>query len=106
MKGVEMSNDEQDFEERRTNFRLDMEKELIDINWVDGKGQAQQKKIVCVDFSRGGLKLDCDLEIPVDTEVTVVFRSAHPDSQTITGKVIRCIKQDNGWFDIALQIDK
>ena len=99
-----MSNDDQEFEERRKNFRLDMEKELIDIKWVDEKGQAQQKKIVCVDFSRGGLKLDCDQEIPPQTEVTVVFRSAHPNSQKISGRVIRCIKQGSGWFDIALQI--
>ncbi|WP_448547085.1 PilZ domain-containing protein [Thalassotalea fusca] len=101
-----MSNDDQEFEERRQHFRLDMEKELIDINWVDDNGAAQQKKIVCVDFSRGGLKLDCDTSIPLDTVVTIVFRSAHPNSQQISGKVIRCIKQENGWFDIALQIDE
>jgi len=92
--------------ERRQNFRLDMEKELVDIHWVDDHQQPLQRKITCLDFSRGGLKLDCDHAIPLETKVTVVFKAANPNSQNLYGKVIRCIKQATGYFEIALRLEK
>jgi hypothetical protein len=92
--------------ERRKSFRLDMEKELVDIVWTDEKGQEHHKKIACLDFARGGLKLDCDESLPVNTAVTVVFKSANAHNQKLYGKVLRCIKQDNGWFEIGLILDK
>jgi c-di-GMP-binding flagellar brake protein YcgR len=91
--------------ERRQSFRLDMEKELVDIIWVNDKQQQLQRKITCLDFSRGGLKLDCDHSIPLQTEVTVVFKVANPNSQNLYGKVIRCIEQPNGYFELALRLD-
>ncbi|TPH13348.1 PilZ domain-containing protein [Litorilituus lipolyticus] len=91
--------------ERRKFFRLDMEKELIDISWTDATGQVQQKKIACLDFSRGGLRLDCDQAIPLTTQVTVIFKAASANNQTLSGKVLRCVKQDSGWFEIALILD-
>lgn len=92
--------------ERRSSFRLDMEKELIDITWTDEKGHERTKKIICIDFARGGLKLDCDIALPLETPVTVVFKSAQANNQKLFCKVLRCIKQDSGWFEIALVIDK
>ncbi len=92
--------------ERRKAFRLDMEKELVDIVWTDEKGQEHNKKIACLDFSRGGLKLDCDQKVPVNTVVTVVFKSANASSQKLYGKVLRSIKQESGWFEIGLILDK
>jgi hypothetical protein len=90
--------------ERRQSFRIDMEKELIDIVWTDDYGHEQCKKIVCLDFSRGGLKLDCDCAIGVNTQVTIIFKAANPNSQKLTGKVLRSIQQDNGWFEIGIQL--
>jgi hypothetical protein len=95
----------QDAEERRQSFRLDMEKELVDLTWANNSGQEVNKKIVCVDFSKGGLKLDCDQSIPINTEVTVRFKAAATNSQILKGKVIRCIEQDNGWFELALRLN-
>jgi len=92
--------------ERRKSFRLDMEKELVDIVWTDDKGQKHNKKIACLDFSRGGLKLDCDQALPVNAAVIVAFKSAHASNQKLYGKVLRSIKQPNGWFEIALILDK
>jgi len=92
--------------ERRSSFRLDMEKELVDIMWTDENGQERTKKIICLDFARGGLKLDCDIVLPVQTSVTVVFKSANANNQKLFGKVLRCIKQESGWFEIALTLDK
>jgi hypothetical protein len=92
--------------ERRSSFRLDMEKELVDIVWQDECGKKYTKKIVCLDFSRGGLKLDCDIALPVQTTVTVIFKSAAANNQKLYAKVLRCIKQDTGWFEIALVLDK
>lgn len=93
-------------DERRKSFRLDMEKELVDIEWIDEQGLEQSKKIVCLDFSRGGLKLDCDQALVLKTPVTIVFKSAHSNSQKLFGKVLRCIKQKNGWFEIALILER
>ena len=95
-----------DTDERRQSFRLDMEKELVDIVWKDEQGQEHSKKIVCLDFSRGGLKLDCDQALTLQTPVTIVFKSAHSNSQKLYGKVLRCIKQKNGWFEIALILER
>lgn len=92
--------------ERRSSFRLDMEKELVDITWTDESGNERAKKIICVDFSRGGLKLDCDIPLPIQTPVTVIFKSASANNQKLFGKVLRCIKQDSGWYEIALILDK
>lgn len=92
-------------EERRQFFRLDMEKELVDIIWVNEQQQQLQRKITCLDFSRGGLKLDCDHMIPLNTEVTVVFKVSNPNSQNLYGKVIRCIEQPNGYFELALRLN-
>ena len=100
---VDSGNDEM---ERRKSFRLDMEKELVDIVWTNENGQEQKKKIACLDFSRGGLKLDCVQNLPINTAITVVFKSAHANTQKLYGKVLRCIKQDNGWYEIALILDK
>jgi len=91
--------------ERRKSFRLDMEKELVDITWSDENGNHKKKKIACLDFSRGGLKLDCDEQIPVSTIVTVIFKAANPRSQKLEGKVLRCLKQKNGWFEVGLMLE-
>ncbi len=101
-----MSDNSDDDLERRRSFRLDMEKELVDIMWTDESGQERTKKIVCLDFARGGLKLDCDISLPMQTAVTILFKSADANNQKLFGKVLRCIKQDNGWFEIALTLDK
>ncbi|MBL4910863.1 MAG: PilZ domain-containing protein [Alteromonadaceae bacterium] len=93
-------------DERRQSFRIDMEKELVDISWTDENGNVQQRKIVCLDFSRGGLKVDCDHIIPIGTAIEVLFKAAHPTSQKLSGKVLRCIQDDSGWFHIALQLDE
>jgi hypothetical protein len=98
------NNSEAEENERRQSFRLDMEKELVDIVWCDEQGAERSKKIACLDFSRGGLKVDCDCDIAANTQVTVVFKAAHDSSQKLYGRVLRCIKQENGWFEIALQL--
>ena len=99
---TESSSDEVD---RRQSFRLDMEKELVDIIWLDEQGKEHSKKIVCLDFSRGGLKMDCDQLIPLQTPVTIEFKSASTNSQKLYGKVLRCLKQENGWYELALTLD-
>lgn len=98
--------DSSDGIERRRSLRLDMEKELVDMEWTDVNGQNRNKKIACLDFSRGGLKLDCDETLPLNTPVTVVFKSANARSQKLYGKVLRSIKKETGWFEVALILVK
>lgn len=101
-----MTDSSSDDLERRRSFRLDMEKELVDITWTDENGRDHIKKIACLDFARGGLKLDCDEVLPVNTAVTVLFKSANANNQKLYGKVLRCIKQESGWYEVALILDK
>lgn len=101
-----MNDYEEQQSDRRKAMRLDMEKELIDIQWTNEQGKKLTKKIACLDFSKGGLRLDCDQAIPLDTHTTVVFQAAAKNSQQLSGRVIRCIQQDNGWFEIALRLDE
>jgi hypothetical protein len=91
--------------ERRQSFRLDMEKELVDIVWTDVAGHQYQRKISCLDFSRGGLRLGCDQPIDVSAEVTIIFKAANPNSQRLYGRVIRCRKLDNGWYEVAVRLN-
>ena len=91
--------------ERRQYFRLDMEKELVDISWADEAGNHRLKKVACLDFSRGGLRIDSDIEMAPETEVTVIFKANTPGAQSLSGFVLRCIKQDSGWFEIAFQLE-
>jgi c-di-GMP-binding flagellar brake protein YcgR len=104
-KGSQMSEDNESNIERRQSFRLDMEEELVDMHYVDNAGNEQQKKIACLDFSRGGLRLSCEYNIPLQTAVTIIFKAANPNSQRLLGKVIRCISQKSGNFEIALRLD-
>jgi len=99
-----MEAENQNTEERRKSFRLDMEKEMVDIVWKNESGQEIRKKIVCVDFSKGGLKLDCDQAIALSTEVFVIFKAA--EDQKLVGKIIRCLQQENGWFEIAIRLNE
>jgi len=101
-----MTDSSSEEQERRKSFRLDMEKELVDIVWTDKTGQEHHKQIACLDFARGGLKLDCDQSLVTNTAVTIIFKSANASNQKLYGKVLRSVKQANGWFEIALVLDK
>ena len=100
-----MSDNGGEWVERRRSFRLDMEKELVDIAWTDENGQEHTRKIACLDFARGGLKLDCDVPLPINTAVTIVFKAASNTNQKLYGQVLRCIKQDNGWYEVAVRFN-
>lgn len=91
--------------ERRKSFRLDMEKELVDIAWENPQGQTMVKKVACLDFSKGGLRIDSDVAIDVDTPISVTFKAQSAQNRTLKGKVLRCVQQKTGWFDIALILE-
>lgn len=97
-----MAQNNLDEDERRQHFRIDMEKELIDIAWVDENKQPFQKQIACLDFARGGLRINCDQPISIHTPVVVIFKAAHHNSQKLSTKVLRCNRVENSWFEIAL----
>ena len=92
--------------ERRQTFRIDMEKEFVDITWQDKIGLQHQKKTVCLNFSQSGLKLECDQEIPEQTIVKVIFKAAETKSRVLIGKALRCTKKEHGWFEIALLLEQ
>ena len=92
--------------ERRTAFRIDMEKEFVDIVWQDKIGLQHHKKTVCLNFSQSGLKLECDQEIPEQTIVKIVFKAAETKSRILFGKALRCTQKEHGWFEIAISLEK
>lgn len=100
----EVNNNTENGSERRQYYRIDMKEEPIDIIWKDHIGTEHQKKITCLDFSRGGVKARCDQKIPLHTEATVIFKAAAPNSQRLDGRILRCIEQTCGSFQIALQL--
>lgn len=89
--------------ERRQGFRLDMEKSLVDISWLDETGQARQGKVICVDFARKGIKFESAQSLFIDTQVILTFERKTPRHHTLHGTVVRCEAQANGGFEIALQ---
>lgn len=91
--------------ERRQHFRLDMEKELVDICWQDEQGAERRKKVACRDFSRGGLRIDSDIEMPEGLPVIVTFKVNSVGSKSLKGKVLRCSQLENGWFEVAFQLE-
>lgn len=91
--------------ERRKSFRLDMEKELVDIQWENETGIEQKEKIACLDFSKGGLRLECEHAIPLNVKAVVIFKAANPNSQRLYGRVLRCLVQKSGVYEIALRLD-
>lgn len=99
-----MNEDDYQNIERRQSFRLDMEKEFVGLQWQDDNNQLVTKKVICLDFSKGGMKLDSDQSIAVDTPVTIVIKPNESQSRNLSGKVIRCTQQDNGWYLIALRL--
>jgi hypothetical protein len=94
---------ESGFEERRSSARLDMEKQMVSIKWTDANKQSQKRLVTCMDVSRGGLKLELEVAIPVDSLVEVQLTPENLSPQTFQAKVIRCAQLEHGWFNIGLK---
>lgn len=90
--------------ERRKDFRIDMEEELVDIEWTDSSGNINNERIQCIDFSKGGLKIQFNQDLPVNALATFTFQKAHPNSQILKAQVIRSIKHEAGDFHVALRM--
>ena len=90
--------------ERRQSFRLDMEKELVTVSWADENGRQWSKSLACLDFSRGGARIDCDMAISEGSDATITFKANTPDKQTFQCQVVRCSEQPTGWYEIAFTL--
>jgi len=91
--------------ERRQHFRLDMEKELVDVCFRDEQGEERRKKVACRDFSRGGLRIDSDIAMAQGLAVVVTFKVNTTGSQSLKGEVLRCSRLENGWFEVAFELE-
>ena len=89
--------------ERRNSKRLDMEKQLITISWIETTGSTVVREVTCVDVSNGGLQVELDKPLPIDTTVVVIFNPNHPQCQSYETRVLRSVLQEHGWFNIGLQ---
>ena len=92
-----------DVAERRKSLRLDMENHLVSIL---GPNEGQTKQVVCVDVCNSGISLNLDAPLDVDAEIFVILNPADSDSPKRKGKVLRCVKQDSGWYQIGLHFIK
>lgn len=88
--------------ERRTSRRLDMEKELITVNWEDN-GTKESSKPICLDVSSTGLKINIDRPIQTNTKAEIIFEGKDKQTNTFSAEVVYCNLQENGWYEIAFQ---
>jgi len=98
-----MTDNAQNEQDRRQYFRIDMEQELIDIAWIDQQEKQQHQQLVCLDFSKGGIRIESAQTIALGTAVNVTFQ-ADVNNQPLITRVLRCQRSTSGQFDIALRI--
>ncbi len=90
--------------ERRSSNRLDMEKELISINWLDQQDKLHQRDVMCLDVSQGGLKISLERDLPLDTQVNIQFKARSSTTKVFKAVVLRSQLLAHGWYDIGLQL--
>lgn len=100
-----MSNSSNHEMERRQSIRLDMEKELVKVTWLDNDGQQWTKTLACLDFSRGGVRVDSDMAIAEGTKAEVIFKANSQAPQAFDCTVLRCLEQPTSWYEIAFTLD-
>lgn len=93
----------QGYSERRQSARLDMEQQLVQINWINGNGATISRDVKCVDVSNGGLQVEVDCPIEVDKLVVVLFHPHEANCKSYESVVLRCVQQEHGWFNIGLK---
>lgn len=88
--------------ERRESARLDMEKQIISISW-ESEGKRFNRDVMCFDVSQGGFQIEVEVPIPIDTQVSVLFRPHEPECKAFEASVLRLARLSHGWFNIGLQ---
>jgi hypothetical protein len=88
--------------EQRRSLRLDMEKELIGLEWQCENGNIIKRQAMCIDVSNGGLKVNIDRPINTEKPVKVTFRDKQGTTNSIYAKVIR-ETEVHDWFDVAME---
>lgn len=91
-----------DEKERRSSLRLDMENELVAIFITNSHGVEKIKNVSCIDISNGGISINNDEPIAIDTLLKLQTNPRDKACPTYPVKVIRCDIQDSGWYNIGL----
>jgi len=92
--------------ERRSSLRVDMEKQLVSISWIEETGTTITRDVMCIDVSNGGLQIELERSIPIDTLVVVLFSPNRTSCRSYETRVLRTLQQEHGWFNIGLQFIK
>ena len=93
--------DEEELNERRQHIRLDMEGELVRVEWLE-EGIAFSEKLVCVDFSRKGIKVSCEKKIAQYTPVDITLMPDTSQEKMVKARVIRCNIERDSHYNIAM----
>ncbi|QOL26461.1 PilZ domain-containing protein [Thalassotalea sp. LPB0316] len=93
--------DEEQMSERRRHIRLDMEGEVVLLEWLEGNNGCSEK-FVCVDFSRKGIKVSSDKKIALYTPVDVTLMPDTSKQHTLKARVIRCVIDRDDQYSIAM----
>lgn len=88
--------------DRRESLRLDMEKHLIEISWTENSATVT-RSVMCFDVSGGGLQIEMDKPLPLNTQVNVQFQPSESASKLFEAQIIRVIRTENGWFNMGLE---
>jgi len=94
------------YSERRSSMRLDMEKQIISISWIENFGNIVTKDVMCIDVSNGGLQIELDHPLDIDITVVVIFTPNESQYRSYETRVLRSVQQEHGWFNIGLQFLK
>lgn len=88
--------------ERRRSLRLDMEQELVTIQWLDQLGNEHLEQMVCIDICNGGIAIESNTILSVESTVDVIINPGDTQSPKHTAQIIRCNEQPSGCFHIGL----
>lgn len=100
LKGITMHEQTSNIEKRRS-LRLDMEKELIGLEWQCEDGKIIKRQAMCIDVSNGGLKVNIDRPIITNQPVKVTFRDKLGASNHFYATVLR-ESEVHDWYDVAM----
>lgn len=99
-----MDQHHQEFDERRTSLRVDMEAEKIHIAWLDSKGESQTDLGFCLDLARRGVLIEYSKPFALGELLEITFNPNTDKSNSIKVQVCRCNEYGKQIYHIAAQI--
>lgn len=92
------------FTEKRTSPRIDMDKEQIQLHWLDHHGESHSAEAICIDLALHGILFDYCAPFTLGEQLTVIFNPQTPAEKAVKGQVCRCAKRHDNSYHVAMQL--